>query len=1004
MKINDPAKRAERSWPRSMGLILILLSFTSGGIAQSTTPSASLSLTEALTSPVHGSVGAGAPFGANVVNGPMALPTLDPLGICYDAAGAVHGVATIYVVELNAGTTYLIDATNFTVLGTIPNPQGNAETTGITTDGTTLYWAVNGDLYSTTMNGTSPTLRGALALPGTSGQAADICLGPGGDLWVVDNVNDQYSQHSLADGSFLGGVISNPSGAGSFGNGIAFRTDCSLFEAPHGTLASAQVSTISTLDPSTGDALSATPVGSLGMFVNGIEAVATSPTSGSASLFVVENFTNSLYEIAAAPPCPLPSVDCHDALAGGESYSFETSPNLYGATPGFPINDTLQTTLSLITVSGETSPIADVDCRVELTHTFVGDLDVQLTSPGSGVTVHLHDSAGAGSLNLNVVYDDDGRSHGPPFAVGDAMRPAVGSMADFNGLGANGSWTLEVTDNFAGEDGTLDEWELAFRSPLGIPDNDPAGAAATIDVPATNPDQVFDLDVTVDVSHSAIGHLRAELTSPAGTTVRLHDQTGGSSDDIVGRYDDNPSLGGPNDGFGTLLPSGPGVLADFDGELVAGSWTLALTDSTAGQSGQLNAFDLLVCGIDCEPPTSLVCDSNCILGDANLSWTNPQTYSQVEVFRNGMLVASLPGTSTSFVDAGLAAGLYTYEVVASCNPGVGVATCTVYHSPLGSEEHIIFAGESPFGQIDSVSALRDALVANGETVLVIDELDWPCFPSVPSGTVIWLCLGTFPHKYTLSATDGVTLSSLLAGNRSIYIESGDAWGFDPPTAFGDNDGVEDGTADDGDNSFTGMVGLEFGNLNLSGLAAPYAQDQLGVEFTDQLLATGTTAMVPADALGTSAGVVWNDNNDGYATGVYYQTDDTHGEVICQSWEFGGYGGDQNALAALYRAALIPGPIPNPGFVRGNLNADASTNLLDAVVLLNYLFVPGSAIPTCLDSADVNDDGSVNLLDPVVLLNYLFVPGNPTPSSPFPGCGIDPTPMDGVGCVSFAACP
>ncbi|MEM7165061.1 MAG: putative Ig domain-containing protein [Planctomycetota bacterium] len=91
------------------------------------------------------------------------------------------------------------------------------------------------------------------------------------------------------------------------------------------------------------------------------------------------------------------------------------------------------------------------------------------------------------------------------------------------------------------------------------------------------------------------------------------------------------------------------------------------------------------------------------------------------------------------------------------------------------------------------------------------------------------------------------------------------------------------------------------------------------------------------------------------------------------------------------------------FVRGDVNADGSQNLQDAVVLLNYLFVPGATVPPCLDACDMNDDGALNLIDPINQLFALFQSG-PPPASPYPNCGTDPTP-DMLGCIGpLGTCP
>ena len=85
----------------------------------------------------------------------------------------------------------------------------------------------------------------------------------------------------------------------------------------------------------------------------------------------------------------------------------------------------------------------------------------------------------------------------------------------------------------------------------------------------------------------------------------------------------------------------------------------------------------------------------------------------------------------------------------------------------------------------------------------------------------------------------------------------------------------------------------------------------------------------------------------------------------------------------------------PRFVRGSTNGDGDVDLSDAVHQLLHLFAGGSV--SCLDAADTNDDGTVNVTDPIALLDALFR-GAPVPSGPFPFCGPDPTDDD-LGCES-----
>jgi subtilisin-like proprotein convertase family protein len=124
-------------------------------------------------------------------------------------------------------------------------------------------------------------------------------------------------------------------------------------------------------------------------------------------------------------------------------------------------------------------------------------------------------------------------------------------------------------------------WECSNPS-LGIPNNDPAGVYDVI----AFPDQleIGEIQVYVNITHTYIGDLIVEVTSPGGTTVRLHSMSGGSADDIIGTY-------------GLDLPvAGPGSLDDFIGELSQGNWTLWVSDNIWGDVGTLNEWCVGVWG------------------------------------------------------------------------------------------------------------------------------------------------------------------------------------------------------------------------------------------------------------------------------------------------------------------------------------------------------------------------------------------------------------------------
>ena len=93
------------------------------------------------------------------------------------------------------------------------------------------------------------------------------------------------------------------------------------------------------------------------------------------------------------------------------------------------------------------------------------------------------------------------------------------------------------------------------------------------------------------------------------------------------------------------------------------------------------------------------------------------------------------------------------------------------------------------------------------------------------------------------------------------------------------------------------------------------------------------------------------------------------------------------------------------FLRGDADGNGVFNgLVDGLFILAFAFIPGSAVPLCMDAVDADDDGIFNgLLEGLYVLNFAFVPGNPPPPPPgVDACGIDPT-ADDLNC-QIGSCP
>ena len=147
---------------------------------------------------------------------------------------------------------------------------------------------------------------------------------------------------------------------------------------------------------------------------------------------------------------------------------------------------------------------------------------------------------------------------------------------------------------------------IAIDVPMGDPHRDflqdqnetvPAdpGSVATSTIVIDQDHPILELDVSVSVQHSFEQELIVELTSPQGTTVRLHNQTDiPLVSGVAARYDLERS------------PDGPGTMTDFIGETTLGTWTLRVEDTGSLSSGNGYLYDWTLhidvdSGFDCHP-------------------------------------------------------------------------------------------------------------------------------------------------------------------------------------------------------------------------------------------------------------------------------------------------------------------------------------------------------------------------------------------------------------------
>lgn len=240
------------------------------------------------------------------------------------------------------------------------------------------------------------------------------------------------------------------------------------------------------------------------------------------------------------------------------------------ASPALDIPDNDPSGASSTIAITESNVALKIKVNVDIVHTYIGDLKVELIAP-SDERVILHNRSGGSRDNLIETYDSE-------------TYPALKALV---GQPIQGNWTLWVTD-LAGRDvGKLNRWVIEIeleaiakavskesQPQLGIPDNDPTGVSDFIAVDEEGTLQK--IIVGIDISHTYIGDLRVELFTPAGKQAILHNRTGFGRDNLVITYDSDSNT----------------ALSAFIGQPIQGNWILRVTDLAGKDVGKLNKWSL----------------------------------------------------------------------------------------------------------------------------------------------------------------------------------------------------------------------------------------------------------------------------------------------------------------------------------------------------------------------------------------------------------------------------
>ncbi len=228
-------------------------------------------------------------------------------------------------------------------------------------------------------------------------------------------------------------------------------------------------------------------------------SVMTGPGSASAN--------DGTLQVALGDQITVTYIDPDDGNGGSETHTdvATISNQIEFSSVDVPLNiSDLQTITSEIVIT-DTGEVNDLDVRVDITHTYDGDLDVFLIGP-NGTRVELFtDVGGSGNNFSGTILDDEAStsitSGSAPF-VG-SYRPE-GNLGVFDGMDITGTWTLEIRDDANLDQGSLNAWSVIID---------------VIPEPVVNPDIVVISSPSVTENDAAVFEVRLSEASTETVTV-----------------------------------------------------------------------------------------------------------------------------------------------------------------------------------------------------------------------------------------------------------------------------------------------------------------------------------------------------------------------------------------------------------------------------------------------------------------------------------------------------
>lgn len=148
-------------------------------------------------------------------------------------------------------------------------------------------------------------------------------------------------------------------------------------------------------------------------------------------------------------------------------YTVTNTCNTYTTNTAFAIPDNNQNFTVRATSIPTTANISDVNVAVNISHTYLADLQVVLVNPAQTLVPLFLNACDGVTTSLNATFDDQGTNVTCGAVITGNILPAE-PLSVYNGTNPQGSWLFAVRDLAAQDTGTVNSFSITICSQTAV--------------------------------------------------------------------------------------------------------------------------------------------------------------------------------------------------------------------------------------------------------------------------------------------------------------------------------------------------------------------------------------------------------------------------------------------------------------------------------------------------------------------------------------------------------